>query len=146
MFIFLPPSQVTDKIPGYTTADGAKLVISICNGRSDSVFIQNYPTCWMFICNLRRWLKDEHWKLSRTRLREFSQSQRIWNMCYPIQSPRKRAKQGTFSQPRHMVSSLVVLRHFIEPKCTTKLLKKANQGRIGPHVGEKDCAISSLSL
>jgi len=121
-------------------------VISICNGRKDSVFIQNSSTCWkMFICNLRRWLKDKYWKLSKTRLREFSQSQHIWNMCYPIQSPRKRTKHGTFSLPGHMVSSLE-LRHFIEPKCNTKLLKNANQGRIGPHVREKDCDISSLSL
>lgn len=99
----------------------------------------------MFICNLRRWLKEKYWKLSETRLREFSQSQHIWNMCYPIQSPRKRT-HGTFSLPRHMVSSLVVLRHFIEPKCNTKLLKKANQGRTGPHVREKDCDMSSLLL
>lgn len=125
----------------------AKHVISICIGRKDSVFIQNYSTCWMiFIGNLRRRLKDKHWKLSKTRLREFSQSRHIWNMCYPIQSPRKRTRQGTFSQPRHMVSSLVVLRHFIEPKHNTKLLKKANQGGTGPHVREKDCNISSLSL
>lgn len=121
--------------------------MSICNGMNDSIFIRNYSTClMMFICNLRRWLKDKHWKLSKTRLREFSQSQHIWNMCYPIQSPRKRTKQSTFSQPRHMVSSLVVLRHFIEPKCNTKLLKKPNQGKIGPHVREKDCDISSLLL
>jgi hypothetical protein len=100
----------------------------------------------MFICNLGRWLKDKNSKLSKTRLREFLQSQHIWNMCYPIQSPRKRTRHGTFSQPRHMVSSRVVLRHFIQPKCNTKLLKKANKGRNGPNVREKYCDISSLSL
>jgi hypothetical protein len=126
-----------------------KLVIhvSISNGRNDDVRIQNYSTCrMMFICNLRRWLKDKNWKLSKSRLPEFSQSQHIWNICYPIHSPRKRTKHGTFSQPRHMVSSLVMLRHFIEPKCNTKLLKKANQGWIGPHVRDKDYDISPLSL
>jgi hypothetical protein len=106
-------------------------IVSIRNGRNDGVQIQNYSICrMMFICNLRRWLKDKYWKLSKSRLTDFSQSQHIWNICYTIHSPtiRKRTKHGTFSQPCHMVSSFVMLRHFIEPKCNTKLFQKANQG------------------